>query len=299
MGQPWGLSGPQFLGVYAAGIGLTIVIPFITRQVIRGLPGRRTRRELDPYEVGYLVGGPRRAAEVVIAEGVDCGTLRVDSSGKVTKAYQAVATGPHAGALDRVTLDGVSTHALAAMLKSDPSIARIGPDLSADRLIISRGRMRALRLISAVLIVALLVTGILRMIEGSHNHRPIGNLTVLFVLSIITGFLVLMSTMGRSTTTRKGAAYLRRLRKAHAAGLSLPSSLAFSGAPVSALNAAAIGGGAVLLGIALSGFSAVPDEEMRRALLAGMPSTSGGGSSCSGGGGGGCGGGCGGGGCGG
>ncbi len=230
---------------------------------------------------------------------MDCGTLRVDSSGKATRAYQAVATGPHAGALDRVTLDGVSTHALAAMLKSDPSIARIGPDLSADRLIISRGRMRALRLISAVLIVALLVTGILRMIEGSHNHRPIGNLTVLFVLSIITGFLVLMSTVGRSTTTRKGAAYLRRLRKAHAAGLSLPSSLAFSGAPVSALNAAAIGGGAVLLGIALSGFSAVPDEEMRRALLAGMPSTSGGGSSCSGGGGGGCGGGCGGGGCGG
>ena len=193
MGQPWGLSGPQFLGVYAAGIGLTIVIPFIIRQVIRGLPGRRTRRELDPYEVGYLVGGPRRAAEVVIAEGVDCGALRVDSSGNVARTYQTVATGPHAGALDRVTLDGVSTHALAAMLKSDPSIVRIGPDLSADGLVISRGRMRVLRLISAMLIVALLVTGILRMIEGSHNHRPIGDLTGLFVLSIIISFFVLMS----------------------------------------------------------------------------------------------------------
>jgi uncharacterized protein (TIGR04222 family) len=236
---------------------------------------------------------------VVIAEGVDCGALRVDSTGKVTKAYQAVPTGPHAGALDRVTLDGVSTHALAAMLKSDPSIARIGPDLSADGLVISRGRMRALRLISALLIVALLVTGILRLIEGSHNHRPIGNLTTLFVLSIIVGFFVLLSTVGRSATTRKGAAHLRRLRKAHARGLDLPSSLAFSGAPVSALNAAPIGGGAVLLGIALSGFSAVPDEEMRRALLAGMPSTSGGSSGGSGGGGGCGGGGCGGGGCGG
>jgi hypothetical protein len=56
-----------------------------------------------------------------------------------------------------------------------------------------------------------------------------------------------MSTVGGSTT-RKGSSYLRRLRKAHAAGLALPSSLAFSGAPVSALNAAAIGGGAVLPG---------------------------------------------------
>jgi uncharacterized protein (TIGR04222 family) len=299
MGQPWGLSGPQFLGVYAAGIGLTILIPFIIRQVIRGLPGRRARRELDPYEVGYLVGGPRRAAEVVIAEGVDCGALRVDSSGRVTRAYQAAATGPHAGALDRVTLDGLSTHALATKLRSDPSIARIGPDLSADGLVISRGPMKVLRLVSAVLIVALLVTGILRLMEGSHNHRPIGDLTGLFVLSLITSFFVLMSTVGRSTKTRKGASYLRRLRKAHSAGAALPSSLAFSGAPVSALDAAAIGGGAVLLGIALAGFSAVPDETMRQALLAGMPTPStSGGSSCSGGGG--CGGGgCGGGGCGG
>src|SRR5262249_61996577 len=96
MGQPWGLSGPQSLGVYAAGIGLTIVIPLIIRQVIRGLPGRRIRCELDPYEVGYLVGGPRRAAEVVIAEGVDCGALRVDSSGRVARAYQPVPTAPHA-----------------------------------------------------------------------------------------------------------------------------------------------------------------------------------------------------------
>jgi hypothetical protein len=121
----------------------------------------------------------------------------------------------------------------------------------------------------------------------------------LFVLSLITSFFVLMSAVGRSTTTRKGASYLRGLRKAHSAGAALPSSLAFSGAPVSALNAAAIGGGAVLLGIALAGFSAVPDETMRQALLAGMPAPStSGGSSC--GGGGGCGGGgCGGGGCGG
>ena len=213
MGQPWGLSGPQFLGVYAAGIGLTIVIPFIIRQVIRGLPGHRTRRELDPYEVGYLVGGPRRAAEVVIAEGVDCGALRVDSSGRVTRAYQAAATGPHAGALDRVTLDGLSTHALATKLRSDPSIARIGPDVSADGLVISRGLMRVLRLVSAVLIVALLVAGILRLIEGSHNHRPIGDLTGLFVLSLITSFFVLMSWLARirrRTWTAPGSASRRR-----------------------------------------------------------------------------------------
>ena len=125
MGQPWGLSGPQVLGLYAAGIGLTIVIPFIIRQVIRGLPGRRTRRELDPYEVGYLVGGPRRAAEVVIAEGVDCGALRVDSTGKVTKVYQAVTTGPHAGALDEGQVAiGLDAHQVRRVRDDDAVLRR-------------------------------------------------------------------------------------------------------------------------------------------------------------------------------
>jgi hypothetical protein len=55
---------------------------------------------------------------------------------------------------------------------------------------------------------------------------------------------------------------------------------------------------AALIGVALAGYAAVPDDSLRAALLAGMPSaaSSGGGCSC---GGGGCGGGCGGGGCGG
>jgi uncharacterized protein (TIGR04222 family) len=72
-GQPWGLTGPQFLGLYAAGIGLTVAIPVVVRHAIRYMPGRKPSRELDLVELGCLAGGPRRAAEVVIADMVASG----------------------------------------------------------------------------------------------------------------------------------------------------------------------------------------------------------------------------------
>ena len=48
MGEPWGLSGPQFLGVYVGGLALVLVTPALVRQVIRGVPGYRPARDLDP-----------------------------------------------------------------------------------------------------------------------------------------------------------------------------------------------------------------------------------------------------------
>jgi uncharacterized protein (TIGR04222 family) len=63
------------------------------RQVIRGVPGYRPTRDLDPYEVAYLGGGPQRAAEVIIAEQVDRGAVRVDSSGRLFQTGQGAPTG--------------------------------------------------------------------------------------------------------------------------------------------------------------------------------------------------------------
>ena len=85
MGQPWGLSGPEFIGVYIAGLAAVICIPMVFRQVIRGAPSRPAR-DLDPYEVAYLAGGPSRVAQLVVTEQIGCGALRVDSSGRVTTA---------------------------------------------------------------------------------------------------------------------------------------------------------------------------------------------------------------------
>jgi uncharacterized protein (TIGR04222 family) len=133
---------------------------------------------------------------------------------------------------------------------------------------------------------ALLVTGVLRIQEGSHNHRPTGYLSMLFAVSVLICFALLRSMVIRPPrATRLGAVYLRRLRKAQRAGFAAPFGPALAGAFAPGAQGFAPGmtaGGAALFGVALLGFAAVPDADLRSALLAGMP-TSSSGSSCSGG----------------
>ena len=107
MGQPWGLSGPQFLGIYAAAIVAVIIIVLLFRRAMRRVPGASPARELSPYEVGYLSGGPRRAAEVIIAELAGTGALRVDSRGRLSEAGAGLRSGPFAGSVDRAWPDGM------------------------------------------------------------------------------------------------------------------------------------------------------------------------------------------------
>src|ERR1700722_12410175 len=89
MSQPWGLSGPQFLVIYGVGTAVAMVVPFLLRLLIRFVSSADAERQLDPCEVGYLAGGPTRAAQVVITDFVASGAVRVDSSGRVTVADRA------------------------------------------------------------------------------------------------------------------------------------------------------------------------------------------------------------------
>src|SRR5215831_10354094 len=89
MSQPWGLSGPQFLVIYGVGTAVAVVVPFLLRLLIRFASSADAGRQLDPCEVGYLAGGSARAAQVVIADFVGSGAVRVDSTGHVSVADQA------------------------------------------------------------------------------------------------------------------------------------------------------------------------------------------------------------------
>jgi uncharacterized protein (TIGR04222 family) len=252
-GQPWGLSGPQFLGLYAAGIGLTVAIPVIFRQVIRHMPGHQPSRELDPYELGCLAGGPQRAAEVVVADMVTSGALRVASSGRLSEPYgPALARSPHAAALGPI--HGLRTADVCKKLTSVPGIAGIRQHPRAEGLIVSTRRVLALRLITAGLIAALLGTGFARMRAANpRQDGSLGDLTTLAIFVCI-GMLIFVSAASAMTTAR-GARYLRQRR---------------------ASPPAADAADAVLLAVALNGFGAVPDEATRNALLAGTRSSSGG-----------------------
>jgi len=327
MSQPWGLSGPQFLVIYGVGIAVVIVVPFLLRLLVRFVSSADGERELDPYEVGYLAGGPTRAAQVVITDLVGSGAVRVDSSGRVTVADRAafdrqsafLSEGVNGVATPFPELwmpAGVLVHQFQAKIARRPAITAVRARLRAEGLLVSAARAAMVRIVWLALWAALFVTGGLRLAEGAHNHRPTGDLQGLVVLSAFIFLISLARNGSRLTnlTTFRGARRLRRLRSAErrrekeAAWESPLGAAAFS--PGLAADGFGFGpgiGSAALFGVALVGFAAVEDASMRSALLAGLPSSSGGsggggssGSSSCGGGGGGCGGGgCGGGGCGG
>jgi uncharacterized protein (TIGR04222 family) len=297
MGQPWGLSSPEFLWLYAGGFVAVIIIRGLVKRVFRRMGGAIAVRELDPVEAGYLAAGPGRAAHVVIAELAGSGAVRVDSTGQLSIADPATLTASRSVFAHGIScvdiVNPMSTSGLATLVTKDPGMDRIGQRLCADGYIISRERKRQLRIAMLLPVLALFTAGVLRLVEGAHNHRPVG-LLVLFL--ILTGVFLLVSIFSTpDLTTLGGTRYLRQLKSAQKAGFAAPvtSPAYLPGAVFGAPTVLAEG---ALFGVALAGFAAVEDTALRTALLAGMP-TSSGGSSCSSGGG--CGGGCGGGGCGG
>ncbi|TVZ03289.1 TIGR04222 domain-containing membrane protein [Trebonia kvetii] len=318
MSQPWGLSGPQFLVIYGVGTAVAVVVPFLLRLLIRFDSSADAGRQLDPHEVGYLAGGPARAAQVIITDFVTSGAVRVDTSGRVTAADRAAFDRQSAllseGVTGAATLfaelwlpAGVFVHQLQSKIAKLPAIAVIKARLRAEGLLVSRARTATVWIVSLTLWAALFVTGSLRLAEGAHNHRPIGNLQGLVVLSAFACLFSLLANRSRLTnlTTFRGAGLLRRLRSAErrtekeTARQSRRGTAVFShGLGGNGYGFGAGIGSAALFGVALAGFAAVADEPTRSALLAGLPSSSGG-SGCGGGGGGCGGGGCGGGGCGG
>jgi uncharacterized protein (TIGR04222 family) len=268
MNQPWGLSGPQFLWIYGAGMAAFFAAPWLVALLAQTFGTASSQvpvPELDAYEVGYLAGGAQRAGEVVIGELATSGDLRVDSTGRISQADPAriaawSATCPH-GIAAQALPDGLRAQKVRQRLAMDPGVVAIGVRLRAERLIIARTWGIAAQVTMSALWLALIIAGWLRLAEGTRNHRPTDVLGILFPLTILLGFASLGRLKRLSLVpTRAGADYLEQLEQQ------------------------------ALFGIALAGLAAVQDPALRAALLAGLPS-SGGGGGCGGGGGGGCGGG--------
>ena len=219
MNQPWGLSGPQFLWIYGAGMAAFFAAPLLVAPLARAFGTASSVAPapvLDAYEVGYLAGGPERAAEVVIGELTTSGVLRVDSAGKISQADPEQlaawsATRTHGIAAQAIP-DGVSARKVREQLAKDPGVVAIGVRLRAERLLIARSWVIAAGVTAGVLWLALMIVGGLRLAEGAHNHRPTGDLTELYFVTFLLG----VAALGRVkrlqwAPTRVGAGYLEQL----------------------------------------------------------------------------------------
>lgn len=310
MGQPWGLSGPQFLQVYFGAIVVAAIIPFLVYKLARREPAPRgSKRRLNAFEAACLKGGADRVSQVAMAELTSSGALRVISSGLAMvsdrEAWSRTQTASVLGIeADDFPVSGTTAGGFKRVRQS-PGVRRLRRKLESDGLAHSAIGESVPRAVTVILVAALLGLGIARLIEGISNGRPTRDLDFLLFIAVAESLWLLKKFTGLvARPTPRGSACLAPVPdQASEAQNSSDAATLMTG---------------TMLGVALAGLSAVPESILRSVLRAGMPMTAesvlgsmfsggisgsgsgggmghtcGGGSSCgggSGGGGGGCGG---------
>ena len=314
MGQAWGLTGPEFLALYGAGLVLALGWAALVRWRVRRPQEPVSWQPLDVAELAFLVGGPGRAAEAAVARLVEAGRVHAARNGQLTRAAGHTAHDPlDAAVLRELDRAPRMTGTVLRKVTASPAATAIGDRLVQQRLLVAPAAARSARRRAVAGLYLLFLIGLVRLGDGVWHDRPVGFLAVLLVLTVALA-IPLRNRRVKARTVHGD----RVVASAQGGNGHQPSSR---------LHPAALAGAAGL--VALGGLAAFPDVAVRVVLVestaaatmavAGASSSwsyiggaayagcgsgggssdggssSGGGASCGGGGGGGGGGGCGGG----
>ncbi|MEV5681897.1 TIGR04222 domain-containing membrane protein [Streptomyces sp. NPDC052164] len=200
--------------VSAAGVGVAalcaLMLTFSGRRF--GLSGRAPVRDLDPYEVAYLVGGPPRVVEAALHEvwgsggGVahHNGRLRLPPppEGRDAPVERAVIT-------EWGAPGGTAPARLRARAVRSGPVREAGDRLVGDGLVLRPGRARARRLAGRVLAGAACATAALAacaLVRGLPHPAPLLALAA-------CGWAVRSACPTRGTLTPAGRRHLVRMRR--------------------------------------------------------------------------------------
>jgi uncharacterized protein (TIGR04222 family) len=287
LGDTWGISGPTFLGLYAALTVVAVIATVLTRRALARSPAPAHHLD-NPDDVAYLHHGP--ALTVLTALSAMYVAGRVTSSGR--GRVQAVgAVDPDARGLQRAIHLSTRQPVPRAKLPGAPPVAealgRIERRLIDAGLLLSaeqRGRIRR----AGWMLWAVVAVGAISAVAGDLTDKHLGFLLALLAAVAVSAAVFSLTTPRR---TDRGNAELSRLRTVHA-----------SLSPRSRPNRRVYGPEGAALGVAVFGTGALwaADPALAKELGAPqMPSVDtlggggggrwiGGGGGCGGGGGGGC-----------
>jgi uncharacterized protein (TIGR04222 family) len=197
--HPWGLSGPEFLGLYAAGLAVGLAVAFGVRMAVRRPRQAEQIGRLAPEELGFLAGGPQHAVQVAVARLVDAGLIRVDRSGTLA----SVADGAPAGhPLDDAVLATLTTPRkvaeVAERLAGAPAVTEIGESLVRSGLLVAPARATTARRLAPILLYVLFVIGLVRWINGLVEDLPVGYLTFLLAGTLVASVYLSSRLTGAS-----------------------------------------------------------------------------------------------------
>ena len=297
------LTGPEFLTWYLQWFALAASAFLLLRWMLRRAASAHAppNRELDPYSIAWLKGGPKAVVRAALASLYQRKLVHLRESVVVWRAPEPATELPEIEAtVFHGTRLGFGIAELKLVVADDCD--EIEARLAREGLAVSRGQKAALRLIPTLGMAVCFATGVAKLMVGITRGRPVGLLVLLLLLSA-AALVCAVSFIPRATVA--GERLLRGMSERHAAlRTTMWSSAAEQLAPNDVATAVGLWGAAAL---SVPMFASV--FEPRKAFARDDETNGGGGASCGhssgghscGGGGGdsGGGGGCGGGGCGG
>ncbi|CAM4018950.1 TIGR04222 domain-containing membrane protein [Kibdelosporangium persicum] len=189
MQNPWGLSGPDFIVLYAIGFVIACVATLVLRKRARSAPLAAQHEPLTADETAYLAGGWPRMVESTLADLVERNVIRVQRNGLL---YPVADSGfvPESTLEDRLVSrvagrPGRPLHYHLATLNKLPDYDQVRDDLVRRGLLFDGGT-RGRAALAALPLFVLAVIGIARWINGVNLGFPVGYLSMLLILTLVT-----------------------------------------------------------------------------------------------------------------
>jgi uncharacterized protein (TIGR04222 family) len=184
--HPWGLSGPQFLWLYAIGLVVGVVVAIRARRRVRTPRLADPPPRLSPEELGFLAGGPGHAVQIVVARLYEAGLVRVSRGGEVSRNSSVASTGnPFDDAVLAQLKKPRTVPALARKQGVQQVITKLGESLVRSGMLVAPARALRARRRAMLVLYAVFAVGIVRWVNGIAENLPVGYLTGLLVLTLV------------------------------------------------------------------------------------------------------------------
>jgi uncharacterized protein (TIGR04222 family) len=237
--KTWGISGPQFLLLYVALFGVTLLGGVLARRRVLAVPDGSavTPSRLDPHEAAYLNGGGSLVAATAFSSllrgGFVANTARRGRWARLATTRAAPAAGTHP--VEWVAYQVVAANPdrrlgdLQVALAREPAVAALRERLRLAGLAPTpeqRARYRAMALWFAPLVAL----GAVRAVAGSVDGRPVGFLVALVAATVVVAVVLAVrvpqaTELGRRTLERLRAANPRPTVGASPAELGMATAL--------------------------------------------------------------------------
>ena len=186
MGRPWGLSGPDFLWLYGAGLVVALGVAIYLRWWVRRPPLVEPLPAGDASMVAYLMGGKRQLVETALARLIEQGAVRVSRDGKVTTtATSAPDPLDHAVLIRMGGRRARRVHEVLDRAEVLRPIADLAESFATQPLRVLPDRARRASRLGLLIPYLLLVVGVARFVNGLVGGYPVVYLALELIATLI------------------------------------------------------------------------------------------------------------------